>query len=160
MAGYFRMIYPFQSIESISEPIWDGSFATTPGSLDISMAGHGYPCKTWLVPIPQAGIVDKNQTALWNHALFFVQQRFADPLPLIPGTNSFGIVTVIERKVIQSSFLDMMGFKPVSPLRSFCRTCQLTYWYRKFKRYKSYPLLSIGMSYRVVNNGRDSLHPC
>jgi hypothetical protein len=154
------MIYPFRSIELISEPIWDGSVATILGGLDISMTGHGYPCKTWLVPIPLAGIVDRNKTTLWDHALFRVQQRFADPLLLIPGTNSFGIVSVIERKEIHSSLLDMIGFKPVSPLRSFCRTCQLTYWYRKFKRYKSYPLLSIGMSYRVVNNGRDSLHPC
>jgi len=39
--------------------------------------------------------------------------QFTDSIPIIAGSNVFGLLEITERRTIAPSFLDMMGFTPV-----------------------------------------------
>ena len=60
----------------------------------------------WLSVSPESFSGD-----LYTTVLDMVQ--FTDPIPIIAGSNVFGLLEITERRTITPSYLDMMGFTPV-----------------------------------------------
>jgi len=60
----------------------------------------------WLSVIPDSFSGD-------FHSAIFDMVQFTDPIPVIAGSNVFGLLEITERRIIAASFWDMMGFTPV-----------------------------------------------
>ena len=112
--------------------------------LDISTPGR--PCRIWFVPLRRD--IEPKKVRRWEQEFKSALEKYTEPLPFTLGTNSFGLIDVVEQKEIRPSLLDMMGFRPVSPYLVVSCTCRLIYW--TSKRYESFPLPLIGLCLALV----------